>query len=157
MQETQETRFNPWVRKMPWRKKWQPTPVFLPGKFHGQRSLAGYSPQGRKKSDMTEWLSMHTQQAKRPNGRSGQHARTDRSKMTVFKVTPLIQGQRAPEHPLGHMQPKAAVLIYSKNHPRQLSLGALLPSTSYCFHITMKHPQHLCQEPMELVLAPNVL
>ena len=36
--------FNPWVRKIPWRRKWQPTPVFLLGKFHGQRSLAGYSP-----------------------------------------------------------------------------------------------------------------
>ena len=33
----------PWVRKIPWRRKWQPTPVFLPGKFHGQRNLAGYS------------------------------------------------------------------------------------------------------------------
>ena len=38
-------RFNPWVRKIPWSGKWQHTPVFLPGKFHGQRSLAGYSPQ----------------------------------------------------------------------------------------------------------------
>ena len=36
--------FHPWIRKIPWRKKWQPTPVFLPGKFHKQRSLAGYSP-----------------------------------------------------------------------------------------------------------------
>jgi len=36
--------FNPWVRKIPWRRKWQPTPVLLPGKSHGQRSLAGYSP-----------------------------------------------------------------------------------------------------------------
>ena len=35
--------FNPWVGKIPWRRKWQPTPVFLPGKSHGQRSLAGYS------------------------------------------------------------------------------------------------------------------
>ena len=35
-------RFNPWVRKIPWRRKWQPIPVFLPGKSHGQRSLAGY-------------------------------------------------------------------------------------------------------------------
>ena len=41
-------RFHPWVRKIPWRRKWQPTPVFLPGKFHAQRSLAGYSPWGRK-------------------------------------------------------------------------------------------------------------
>ena len=37
-----ETGDNPWVRKVPWRRKWQPTPVFLPGEFHGQRSLAGY-------------------------------------------------------------------------------------------------------------------
>ena len=36
--------FKPWVEKMPWRRKWQPTPVFLPGKFHGHRNLAGYSP-----------------------------------------------------------------------------------------------------------------
>ena len=35
--------FDPWVGKIPWRRKWQPTPVFLPGKFHGQRSLVGYS------------------------------------------------------------------------------------------------------------------
>ena len=38
----------------PWRRKWQPAPVFLPGKSHGQRSLVGYSPRGRKESDMTE-------------------------------------------------------------------------------------------------------
>ena len=36
--------FDPWVRKIPWRRKWQPAPVFSPGKSHGQRSLAGYSP-----------------------------------------------------------------------------------------------------------------
>ena len=39
---------DPWVRKIPWRRKWQPAPVFLPGKSHGQRSLVGYSPWGRK-------------------------------------------------------------------------------------------------------------
>ena len=49
--------FNPWVRKIPWNREWQPTPVFLPGKFHGQRSMAGYGPWGCKKSDMTERLS----------------------------------------------------------------------------------------------------
>ena len=37
-------RFDPWVRKLPWRRAWQPTPVFLPGEYHGQRSLAGYRP-----------------------------------------------------------------------------------------------------------------
>ena len=40
--------FDPWVRKIPWRRKWQPTPVFLPGEFHGQRSLVGYSSWGCK-------------------------------------------------------------------------------------------------------------
>ena len=42
-----------WVRKIPWRRKWQPTPVFLPGKSYGQRSLKGYSLGGRKEADMT--------------------------------------------------------------------------------------------------------
>jgi len=51
--------FNPWVRKILWRRKWQPTPVLLPGKFHGRRSLVGYSPWGRKESDMTEQLHFH--------------------------------------------------------------------------------------------------
>ena len=46
--------FNSWVRKIAWRRAWQPTPVFLPGESHGQRSQEGYSPWGRKESDMTE-------------------------------------------------------------------------------------------------------
>ena len=47
--------FDPWIRKIPWRRKWQPTPVFLPGKSYGQRSLVGYSPGGaHKKWDATE-------------------------------------------------------------------------------------------------------
>jgi len=47
-------RENPWVRKIPLSRKWQPTPVFLPGKFHGQRSLVGYSLCGHKESDTAE-------------------------------------------------------------------------------------------------------
>ena len=47
-------KFNPWVRKILWRRAWQPTPIFLPGESHGQRSLVGFSPWGHKKSDMTE-------------------------------------------------------------------------------------------------------
>ena len=46
--------FDFWVGKIPWRKKWQHTPVFLPGKFHGQRSLVGYSPWGHKELGMIE-------------------------------------------------------------------------------------------------------
>ena len=50
----QETGFDPWVRKILWRGKWLPTPVFLPGEYHGQRSLRGYNPWGCKESDMTK-------------------------------------------------------------------------------------------------------
>ena len=49
-------RFNSWVGKIPWRREWQPTPVFLPGEFHGRKSLVGYGPWGCKESDMTEQL-----------------------------------------------------------------------------------------------------
>ena len=45
--------------KIPWRRKWQPTPVFLPGESHGRGSLVGYSPRGRKESDTTEQLHFH--------------------------------------------------------------------------------------------------
>jgi len=46
--------FNPWVQKIPWRRKWQSTPVSLPGEVHEQRDLVGYSPWGHKESDMPE-------------------------------------------------------------------------------------------------------
>ena len=49
--------FNPWAGKIPWRRAWQPTPVFLPGDSHAQRSLGGYSPWGPKEPDPTERLS----------------------------------------------------------------------------------------------------
>ena len=52
---------DPWVGKIPWRRKWQPAPVFLPGEAHRWRSLVGYSPRGRKESDMTERLHFHFQ------------------------------------------------------------------------------------------------
>ena len=50
--------FDPWVGKIPWSRKWQPTPVFLPGELHGQRSLAGYSPWDPKESETTERLTL---------------------------------------------------------------------------------------------------
>ena len=49
----------PGLGRLPWRRKWQPTPLFLPGESHGRRSLVGYSPQSRKEWDMTEWLHFH--------------------------------------------------------------------------------------------------
>ena len=49
----------PGSERSPCRKKWEPTPVFLPGESHGQRSLVGYSPRGHKESDTTEYACMH--------------------------------------------------------------------------------------------------
>ena len=60
--------FDPWIGKIPWRRKWQPTPVFLPAESHGQRNLVGYRPWGHKESDRTE------------------HARTRQFKINFEKV-----------------------------------------------------------------------
>ena len=69
--------FNPWFGKIPWRGEWQPIPIFLPGEFHGQGSLVGYSPWGIKELEMTEQLtlSLHfkrntSQKEKKRNKRS---------------------------------------------------------------------------------------
>ena len=53
----QETGLNPWVGKIPWRREWLPTLVFLPGEFHGERNLAGYSLRGCKEFARTDQLS----------------------------------------------------------------------------------------------------
>ena len=62
--------FNPWVGKIPWRRKWQLTLVFLLGKSHGQKSLLDYSPWGFKESDRTEQPNTHTHLKKRERVRS---------------------------------------------------------------------------------------
>ena len=54
--QCQRPGFDPWVGNIPWRRQWQPAPVLLPGKSHGQRSLVGYSPWGREESVPTEQL-----------------------------------------------------------------------------------------------------
>ena len=51
--------FDPWIRKIPWSRKWHPTPIFLPEEFHGQKSLVAYSPWGCQESDKTEHLSIY--------------------------------------------------------------------------------------------------
>ena len=66
----QETRFDPRAGKIPWRRKWQPIPIFLPGKSHGQRSLVGYSPWGWKESNTAEWITLHHLRASVQLGRS---------------------------------------------------------------------------------------
>ena len=58
--QCQSRAFDPWVGKIPWKRKWQPSPVFLPGKSHGQRSLGGYRPRAAKELDVTERLNSST-------------------------------------------------------------------------------------------------
>ena len=58
--DTGDAGLNPGFGRFPWRREWLPTPVFLPGKYHQQRSLVGLSPWGHKELDMTERLGMHT-------------------------------------------------------------------------------------------------
>ena len=60
--------FGPWAGKIPWSRKRQPTPVFLPGKSHRQRSLAGYSPWGLKESNMSEHSITMTMNLTKRNG-----------------------------------------------------------------------------------------
>ena len=91
---------DPWVRKIPWRREWLPTPMFLPGEFHGQRSLAGYRPWGRKELDTTEWLTLSLSNRKRRNcsvaynscrhpwlEHAGSYAASDNEKRTPYQPT----------------------------------------------------------------------
>ena len=71
-------RFHPWAGKVPWRRKWKPTPAFLPGKYHGQRFLAGSSRGGLRESGMTYWLNNNNAQR-------------------VFKIVWLIQTELSVE------------------------------------------------------------
>ena len=57
--QVQSLHFNPWVRKIPWRREWQPIPIFLPGESHGQRRLVGYSPWGHQESNTPEATNAH--------------------------------------------------------------------------------------------------
>ena len=59
--------FDPWVRKIPWRRTWQTSPVFLPGKSHKQRSLAGYRLWSHKELGVTEQLNNNNSKALRLN------------------------------------------------------------------------------------------
>ena len=66
MQETPDTGSDPWVGKIPWRREWWPTPVFLPGECLGQNSLASYSPWGHKELDMIEGITLWNQKWQKP-------------------------------------------------------------------------------------------
>ena len=79
--------FSSWVGKIPWRRPWQPTPVFLSGEFHGQRSLAGYRPWGHKGSDMTAV----TENACTPHKCRSSSAVRSQSQPSMFQAVPHKQ------------------------------------------------------------------
>ena len=102
MQEMRETWLDPWVRKVPWRRKWQPAPEFLPGKLHGQRSLAGYSPWGHKESLRTDRASMCAR---------AQHTKVPRPPTSDFYLLLSLkyQLQLLPAFPFLHPTPTAFI------------------------------------------------
>ena len=74
--------FSPWIRKIPWRGKWHPTSVFLPGRFRGQRSLVDYSPRGCKESDTTKHIHTHTHtQKKKKNPENSLYMTKEKSEL----------------------------------------------------------------------------
>ena len=75
--------FNPWVGKIPWGREWLPTPVFLPGESHGQRTLEGHSPWDNKETDTTEQLTLSFSVFGNPDPNAGQHMKIKKLILTL--------------------------------------------------------------------------
>ena len=114
--------FDPWVGKIPWRRKWQPIPVFLPGESKGQRSLVGYSPWGHSQTDTTERLNPHLPQHHQPlpqlsnpgwHPPSLQHFKSEKHWQSAEKQAACLRGTE-PSH--GRISPcrngKKGALVY---------------------------------------------
>ena len=82
--------FDPWVRKIPWSRKWQPTLIFLPGKFYGQRSLVGYSPWGRKESDTAAKSQTQLSAHSHTHTHTHTHTRDLKTLMALLFCTPFV-------------------------------------------------------------------
>ena len=155
-------RFNPWVRKIPGRK-FQSIPVFLPGKAHGQRSLAGYSPRGHKESDRTENTHIHTHTQKRivsannlPPSNLGKEAdfNFEMVFLIVFDGEVIIPFQFSSDQSLSHVRLFAtlwtahqASLSWCAVHRdllKLMSIKLVMPSN----HLILCHP---------LLLLPSIL
>ena len=127
-------RFNPRVGKISWKRKRQPTPVFLPGKSHGHRSLVGYSPWHRKESDRPEWLHFYFQAM----------VEVMKIMVTSFKRSHACTATlRAPNPVAGHHQPTP--LLETPGHSRaslgQSLAGSLLLSPgSWCTRFCLCPP-----------------
>ena len=140
---------DPWVGKTPWTRKWQPTPGFLPGKFHEQRSLAGYHSQARKKSDMTEPLSTNTHpsltgsmcgwgsprlQAKAKGPAQGQGD----SLLRGGHVTPAPSNQRELPRGLSLLKEVRKIFILPPSEPWELLSTRVLPWIRIKTEVTLR-------------------
>ena len=131
-------RLNPWVGMIPWRREWQPTPAFLPGESHGQRSLVGYSPQGHKELDKTDsWACIHTHthihSVQRKSAKAWHFIYTQKTSSSgwVSKVSSLSAFTPSSEHlqgtaesfpssnnnNLSHVKPQPLSALASRNLP----------------------------------------
>ena len=129
-------KFNPWVRKISWRRKWQPTPVFLPGKSHGQRSLVGYSPRGLKELDMTERLSMHAGEWKRIGFIIGKEMKWRKevkslSRVRLFATLQTVAHKAPLSLGLSRQDKNSSYLLKAYSVPG-MSGGKSLYSLNYC-------------------------
>ena len=130
-------RFNPWVGKIPWRRKWQPSPVFFPGKSQG--SLAGYSSWGHKELDMTEWPKNSIQPYSSPAPTSPVHAHTyirthtqthTRGMLGRAHLCPAPKTQSLAHCPIPHqllLQEGSAVLLHWSHFSVETGLQPLAP------------------------------
>ena len=115
-------------REEAWRRKWQPTPVFLPGESHRQRSLVGYCSWGHKESDKTEWLtislSLHSQAPRAP----GQHQPQQKMSIKDFPDGPVVKNLPSNAGDTGlipdHRLPRNGRPTLEGNSPRETQLTA---------------------------------
>ena len=126
--------FEPWVRKIPWSKKWQPTPLFLPKKSHGERKLAGYSPWGCKRLNTTEPEHIHTQAGLSHLQFSVvNHFRTLVCDCIIWSAKPVSPLHRWP-----------TPIHFSRCHSRDSASGRLIPTNSLLAKIDTQYSQPLC-------------
>ena len=122
-------RFNPWIKKIPWRWKWQPTPIYLPGKFHGQRSLVGCSLWGSERVRHN----LATKQQQRCLQRIPSWANPKVGFFMIFRSDPTLGRLLfAKIYPKLQERQRANWLIYSKK-PSQAEQNAAVIRTAHAF------------------------
>jgi len=126
-------RLNPWVRRILWRRRWQPTPVFLPGKFHGQRSLTGYSPWGHEEADMSEPLSTHTGEKRGTAGREERKAGGDSRQLQMVLQRIRINCQLFHTTVLGYRSVSAEQPPYTLQVPFCIKRTVTLSNSYHLF------------------------